>query len=117
MEHRWGRRVEIDGQLKIRWAGSTVDGHLRNLSISGAFIATRVSLSAAARVIVEWNVEWYGRTESRRIAAYVVRSDPSGIAVEWCDVAPDWIVAMLADAPDCVPALRARSRQSRELRI
>ena len=117
MERRWGRRLEIGGRVQLRGVDGAVEGQLRNLSISGAFIETRLSLLPSTRLTVEWDVKWYGRTESCRIAAYVVRSDPSGIAVEWCDVAPQWIVAMLADAPENNPALRARSRQSLELRV
>jgi PilZ domain-containing protein len=99
MEHRWGRRLEIGGRVQLRGVGSAVAGQLRNLSISGAFIETRLSVPPSTRLTIEWDVKWYGRTESCRIAAYVVRSDASGIAVEWCDVAPEWILAMLASHP------------------
>ena len=118
MEHRWGRRVAIGGRLRLLGAsGGAVGGRLRNLSISGAFIETQLSVPPSDRVIVEWEMEWYGRAESRGIAAYVVRCEPSGIGVEWCEVAPEWIVAILADAPDRAQALRARSRHSPELRV
>ena len=83
MEQRWGRRVQIGERLNVRGAGNVVDGRLRNLSISGAFIETRLSVSASTRVTVEWDVKWYGRTESCRIAAHVVRSDSSGIALSF----------------------------------
>lgn len=107
MEHRWGLRHSLN--LSVRLDGRPqllTFARLKNASSSGAYIETRTAPPLLSRVWVE--LDWDRRDESRRIAAYVVRTERNGVGLEWCDFAPRAILALIERLPRSV----ARDRRS-----
>jgi len=87
MEHRWGNRITVDHPVRISNATVTGTGTLRNLSVSGGFIETSLPLSGMVTVRM-WIADGAGRGKTRRdVAGFVVRRDPAGFALEWCELA------------------------------
>ena len=87
MEHRWGERLTVDVPVKLRCGRSPVlAANLCDLSISGALVATDGTLPLAARIEVE--------LAGSDVAAWVVRRDPGRVALEWCELAPQPVVAL-----------------------
>lgn len=94
MEHRWGVRHSLD--LSVRLDGRPQQltfARLKNVSCSGAYVETRTPLPTLSRVWIE--LDWDRRDDSRRIAAYIVRTDQRGVGLEWCDFAPRAILALI----------------------
>ncbi|HEX5460932.1 MAG TPA: PilZ domain-containing protein [Steroidobacteraceae bacterium] len=94
MEHRWGVRHPLD--VSVRLDGRPhlpTFARLKNASSSGAYLETRTAPPMLSQVWVE--LGWDRRDDSKRIAAYVVRTDQDGIGLEWCDFAPRAIVALI----------------------
>lgn len=81
MEHRWGTRVDLDAPAEISTpAGFAASGYVRNASVSGAFVETRMRFPLLSRISVHplaRDGEW--------LDAWVVRVESKGIAVEWLD--------------------------------
>lgn len=98
MEHRWGVRhlldisVRLDGRPRL-----LTFARLRDASSSGAYIETRTPPPMLGKVWVE--LDWDRRDESKRVAAYVVRTERNGIGLEWCDFAPRAILALMERSP------------------
>jgi hypothetical protein len=96
MEHRCGTRspLRIAVRLSTR-SGCGAVGRIENASVSGAFIRTRADLPAFTHVLVEIQSEG---AESEPVEAYVVRTTPTGVGLEWCEFAPPAIAAAFATA-------------------
>lgn len=81
MEHRWGTRVELDAPAEISTpTGFAASGYVRNASVSGAFVETRMKFPLLARIALHplaRDGEW--------LDAWVVRVEGKGIAIEWLD--------------------------------
>ena len=93
MEHRWGQRLVVGAPIRLRGASfGSVPGQLRDASISGAFIETGLKLEPLTRVDVELRP---GHSASWKVPAFVIRSDPEGIAVEWRMVASEAVLTRL----------------------
>jgi hypothetical protein len=87
MEHRWGDRITVDHPVRISNGAVTGAGLLRNASVSGGFIETSLPLSGLVTVRV-WIARGAGRGRTRReIAGFVVRREPTGFGLEWCELA------------------------------
>jgi hypothetical protein len=80
MEHRWGERLPVRTSVRLHCAKWDTGGQLRDASLSGAFIHTRLQIPAWTHVELE-----VGGT---RIGTYVVRVAADGIGVEWSEFAP-----------------------------
>jgi len=111
MEHRWGVRIDLDCAVRLlSHDGPVGEGRLRNASISGALIATRVRLAPLTPLNV---VLVTGRGAQRRtveLPACVARLDREGFAVEWRDMAVPTLVALLREAGATDGTLAARDR-------
>ena len=100
MEHRWGERrsiyvpVRLDGRPRVLDPGS-----IRNASLSGAYIQTGASLEPGAFLDIQFERLPLPDDEASPVRACVVRRDALGIAVEWCEFAPEPIRALLAHEP------------------
>jgi hypothetical protein len=70
-------------------SGSTGIGRVLNISSTGAFLATTARLRLLSLVYLEPAGATFWETESRRIAASVVRQDDSGVGLEWCEAAAE----------------------------
>jgi PilZ domain len=93
VEHRWGRRKPVYQLVHIRTAGGlAAQGHITNVSISGAFITTPLSAHLLSIVQIAF-VPTNGRTRGpSALIAQVVRRTAEGLGVEWCcEQAPDTV--------------------------
>jgi hypothetical protein len=73
-------------------------GQLRNISISGAYIVSALPVALMGRVRVRMKATETQRRPRESLEARVVRSDPDGFAVEWCEFAPPLARALIRDA-------------------
>ena len=93
MEHRWGLRKPVYQLVHIRTAGGLASqGHITNVSISGALITTPLSAHPLSIVQIAF-VPTKGRTRApSALLAQVVRRTAQGLGVEWCcEQAPDTV--------------------------
>jgi hypothetical protein len=80
MEHRWGFRYPVDVPARIAAGNGQVHaGHLRDVSITGALLATGARLDPL--MALGLSVPFEGLT--LQLSAWVVRSAESGYGVEW----------------------------------
>lgn len=110
MEHRWGIRHLLD--VYVRLEGLPGFARLRNVSSSGAYLETRAAPALDSHVLLELRCG-LGKDGGRcRVGAYVVRRDERGIGVEWCEFAPQPILALITSAWKAadVPERRAQRR-------
>ena len=102
MEHRWGERIEVDIAVQVSVPPLIFgSGRVRNISISGAWIAGRFDLPPLARAFVVFDLAIAGQREQLPIACYVARVRPDGIGVEWRELAPQIVsdLMLFAAAP------------------
>jgi hypothetical protein len=86
MDHRWGRRQPTD--LAVRFvakAGVSGTGRVLNISLTGAYLETRVALRLLSLVYLEPDSSVSGDAPRGCTAASVVRRDALGVGLEWCD--------------------------------
>jgi len=92
MEHRWGHRLEVNQPVRLRVRGGQwVSGRIRNASISGAFITSRLSVMPLSHITVRFPGSRGKQSEERaaqELQGQVVRSTRAGLAVEWLEFAP-----------------------------
>jgi hypothetical protein len=111
MDHRWGRRVQVDVPVRIAAHRFAVrDGRLIDLSVSGALIETDSDARMLTRVQVTLLLPAYPRHEAPTLEAYVARKHGHGIGVEWCEFAPRAIREFLRETVNGSLALYERSR-------
>lgn len=99
MEHRWGNRTLVNLPVWISGVGVFGAGILRDVSISGAFLETSLSLASLKMVRVEVRDR---RRQGMAAAAgwgFVVRHDANGIGIEWCDPVPVALQSDMAGLP------------------
>ena len=96
MEHRWGQRMAVDFTARV--GAEPASRHLArvvDVSISGAFL--RIGLPVDDLHAVHIEIPLPGKRRARRVVeAYVVRRAEDGVGVEWADLAPEPVMAMLA---------------------
>jgi hypothetical protein len=96
-ESRWGERVRVDIPVQVSTTELTgADGHMKNLSLSGALVKAEASLRLNSIIHVIIAVPSSPRGAS--VAAYVSRQAAGGVGVEWCEFAPS-VVKDLLRAP------------------
>jgi hypothetical protein len=95
LEHRWGERVRVNIPVHVSAAALTgVDGCMKNLSLSGALMKSDCDFRLHS--LVEVRIEM--STPAPRIAvvkAHVSRKLQEGVAVEWCEFAPNVVKDLL----------------------
>lgn len=108
MEHRWGQRFITRVPVRlISESGEPICGQTVNISISGAFVEITRSGPLWARVEVEVNPQGAPRQWPERIAAHLTRRTRDGVAIEWCELAPQAVRALLPFGhPAAPPSLR-----------
>ena len=89
MEHRWGKRSRVDLHMSLRVGEQTILGRVRELSLSGAYLATAARVGAGHSLSVE-----LAGGELPPVLAWVIRQDAHGLAVEWQEFAP-WPIALM----------------------
>ena len=80
MEHRWGERIPVRASVRVHCAKWDAAGQIRDASLSGAFVHTRLQVTPWTHVELELS--------GARIAAFVVRVAADGLGVEWSEFAP-----------------------------
>ena len=105
MEHRWGMRRLCRASVSVSAGpGAVANGRLRNVSMSGAFIETDLPLPVFAQVSVSLRRD-DGADHGIEFTATVVRTEPGGVGVEWCETADCSICRLMGCASECAAAL------------
>jgi hypothetical protein len=113
MDHRWGRRLQVDIPVRVAAHRFAVrDGRLIDLSVSGALIEADIDARVLSRVQVILLLPAYPRHEAPTVEAYVARKHQHGIAVEWCEFAPRAVRDLLGETVSGSLALYERSRRT-----
>ena len=96
MEHRWGARVAVDlpARLPATHPYLARSGRLKNLSLSGALIATPYAFRVLAQIKVIIDSPLRPRHDAPVVAAHVVRKFSDGIGVEWEEFSPAAIMLL-----------------------
>ena len=83
VEHRWGGRIACHAHVRVSAEDDlSGDGRMHDVSMSGAFIETKLPLplySQAAIAIVNED----GSVREPAIRVTVVRTESNGVGVEW----------------------------------
>lgn len=104
MEHRWGQRLIVDLPAIVELPDRSIVARVRDASLSGAYVLTRSGVSQWAHLSLRF-VSLLSILPERKLNACVVRSDGSGVGIEWTDFAPDEIRELLAHMPSATPAV------------
>lgn len=97
MEHRFGQRVSTQVQVRIGVSPQSFStGHLRNLSVSGAFVQTSVRPAPMGRVKVYFDEQHSRGSLKFELDAYLVRSTPDGLGLEWAESESAILLALLS---------------------
>jgi hypothetical protein len=89
MEHRWGQRKAVHKLVRVRTrAGVAAQGHITNMSISGAFVNTPLPVPLLSVIEVSFNGAPGKRRAVTVVEAQVVRKTAEGLGLEWCELAP-----------------------------
>jgi hypothetical protein len=86
MDHRWGRRLPTDVAVQvIAKSGARGTGRMANVSLTGAYLETQMTLRPLSLVYLEAADRKLADGIGKRIAASVVRHDARGVGLEWCE--------------------------------
>ena len=97
-EMRFGQRVELQLPVKLEAGdGAIGTGILRDISISGALIETALELPVFTNLVVTLPAPGES-APPRTLAACVMRRCPTGVGIEWRDMACATLTALLRDA-------------------
>jgi hypothetical protein len=115
MEHRWGKRQSTDVRVRFVSHAKIGTGCLSNVSVTGAFMKTKVHLRLLS--VLNLSIASHSRKgKGKGVAAFVVRQDPTGVGLEWCEGGQTSIEARLAVLAGCATPIAcsaaARPRQS-----
>jgi len=95
VEHRWGERVRVNIPVHVSAPPlGAVDGHVKDLSLSGALMKADCDLRL--HLLIEVSIDLpapAARTDV--VKAYVSRKLPEGVGIEWCQFAPPIVKALL----------------------
>ena len=96
MEHRWGNRVSVDIGVRISARVGIIGvGRILDISVSGAWIRTRLDLSALSRVMLAFDPIPVLKHEGSSVGAYVTRTSREGFGVEWYELDPPFLSELL----------------------
>ncbi len=96
MEHRWGQRIPAAIPVRLVGYPDTVgSGWLWDVSISGAFILTELRPPLLSSLEIEADLSHCGGDVAERLGGWVVRRDAAGIGLEWSELAPAVLRALL----------------------
>lgn len=100
MEHRWGQRKPCRASVSVA-AGAGVIGtaRVRDVSISGAFLETALPLPLFSQIAIA--VLRDDATRTLEFMASVVRAEPDGVGIEWCEPVAGSICRLLGCAINC----------------
>ena len=100
MEHRWGHRHETNRFVRLRLRnGLKGFGRIRDVSISGAWITTKLPATLLAYVYVGFTAMRRGRKTVAHVEGLVVRIANQGFGIEWCEFGHPAVLAILLARP------------------
>ena len=101
MEHRWGQRKPCRARVSVSaGAGITGTARVRDVSISGALLETALPLPLFSQIAVAV-LRDDGATHAQEFTASVVRTEPDGVGIEWCDPVAGSICRWLGCTLNC----------------
>ena len=104
MEHRWGERKRCRARVCVSaGAGASGAGGMRDVSVSGAFLETALPLPLFSQIAIAV-LSADGSTHAVEFTACVVRSEPDGVGVEWCEPVSGSICRCLGCDMQCAAA-------------
>jgi hypothetical protein len=116
MDHRWGQRQSTDLTVLVARSGLTGIARVVNVSVTGAYLETRVSLRLHSLVYLQPITQDHAHINANRVAANVVRQDALGVGLEWCEALTkrahlDALLSMLGktEPVDCVCDRRTKA--------
>ncbi len=115
MEHRYGVRYlsAIDVYVRSHSGRVAARGRLMDVSISGAFVATSLSITPLSSITLEVVSLVTSARRWKPIEAQVIRRTESGLGIEWKDLTPA-ALSQLVDAGQLAPtALQHSPRMHR----
>jgi hypothetical protein len=103
MEHRWGERSKLNIPVQVDCASrGVVLAVMRDASASGGFLCTAAQLPLLASVrVLLGTAAMAGHPPG--IDALVVRRAPDGFGLEWLELAPPEVLAVLSAAHAAAP--------------
>jgi hypothetical protein len=97
MEHRFGHRISTQVRVRIGVSPQSLStGHIRNLSVSGAFVQTSVHPAPMGSVKVCFDERHSHGSLKFELDAYLVRSTPDGLGLEWAESESAILLALLS---------------------
>ena len=107
MEHRYGVRYPsaIDVFVRSHSGRLAARGRLLDVSISGAFVSTSVSIPALSSITLEVISVVNSVRRWRPIEAQVIRRTDRGLGIEWKELTPA-ALSQLVDGGQLAPAVR-----------
>lgn len=92
---RWGQRIPVDIPVQVAaHASPAIHGHLKNLSLSGAFMGIDHELRLNAYIEINVQLSKTGR-RCLNLMARVTRISKDGVGVGWCEFAPNALKELL----------------------
>ena len=96
MEHRWGRRVQVDFPVRVTAHRYSVrDGRLADLSVSGGLVKAEFEARVLSRIQIAIVLPLWPKHESPIVEAYVTRRHKHEFGLEWCEFAPHAVSELL----------------------
>jgi hypothetical protein len=96
MEHRWGKRVQVDFPVRVMAHRFSVrEGRLADLSVSGALVKADFEARMLSRIQIAIDSPLWPKHESPVVEAYVTRRYKHEFGIEWCEFAPHAVSALL----------------------
>jgi hypothetical protein len=100
MERRCGHRRKSDRFVRLTMRnGLRGFGCIRNVSITGAWIATGLPAKLLSYVQVGFTAMRKGRKIVARVEGLIVRVANQGFGIQWCELAHPAVVAILMVRP------------------
>jgi hypothetical protein len=96
MEHRWGKRVQVDFPIRVMAHRFSVrEGRLADLSVSGARVKADFEARVLSRIQIAIDLPLWPKHESPIVEAYVARRYKHEFGIEWCEFAPHAVSELL----------------------
>jgi hypothetical protein len=100
MEHRWGRRRPCRARVRVTARGGIAGaGVLRNVSMSGAFLETTLSLAPFTQITVDVLLD--DGSQCGEYQGTVMRRQADGVGIEWTESVAGSICKALGCAAHC----------------
>jgi hypothetical protein len=96
MEHRWGKRIDVDIPVRLHVSSRLREhsAHLANLSLSGGWTPISIGILRLSIIQVVFDLP-LPPSSPRTVNAFVARQSQDGTGLEWCEHAPEVVVRLL----------------------